>query len=238
MKYILHILIFALLQVLQVRSEQSLDNGDAEKSGGRSAWFIYTHLPDTVKNPVKILSGQGIVEVTLSKRYASEPVRIPQDGVLRLVREEPDPDKRGETLLITIAEARIQPGVKEALVILVPLAKPEGDRRFITKVQSLSDFRGGDWLFMNLTNAEIGIKLGGLGTVVKPGEIRIRNNRDLKGAVNMEFNYNFRLVGETKWQLLTASTAVVMPSRREICIFSVNPRNDRISYNGVTFPVQ
>jgi hypothetical protein len=235
MKLILHML---LIVSMQVQAEPSIDNEDESKLAGRLAWFAYSHLPETVQNPVKIISGKDLLLVTLSKRRVSEPVKIPQDGVLRLVREEPDPDKPGKMLLITIAEALIPQEVKEALVILIPLSKPDGNRLFRTKIQTLEEFRGGDWLFMNLTNAEIGIRLGGVNTLVKPNGIGIRSNRDLSGPVNMDFNYNYKLAGETEWRLLTASTTVVMPSRREICIFSVNPHNSRISYNGLTFPVE
>lgn len=37
--------------------------------------------------------------------------------------------------------------------------------------------------------------------------------------------------------LLRASPVVLLPTRREICIFSWDPRFGRIDYHGLTFPV-
>jgi hypothetical protein len=226
------------LAILPLCAEPEQDTGSKAKTTGRLAYFIHTQLPEGLENPVTVKSAKDVVRVTLNKRLASDPVSIPGDGILRLVREEPNPEKPGEPMWITLAEARIAEGVQQALVILVPLAKPVEGRLFATRVQNLADFKGGDWMFINLTRAEIGIELGENKIAVKSGGFSIRTNRDLPDATNMEFSYNYRLPGEEDWKLLTASTAVVMPSRREICVFSTNPLNGRISYNGITFPVR
>lgn len=235
MKYVLSFLIFALQPI---RAQQSADKQESTKATGRSAWFIYSRLPETVTNPVKILSGKSLVEVTLSKRQPSQPVKIPQDGKLSVVREEPNPEKPDEKILVALAQAQVPEGMQKALIILIPLDKPNAGKVFTTRIQSLSEFRGGDWLFLNLTNAEIGIQFGSEKTLVKSGGTGIRENRSITESTNIPFSYHFRTPGEQEWKLLTASTAVVMPSRREICIFSVNPQNGRIAYDGITFPFE
>ena len=38
--------------------------------------------------------------------------------------------------------------------------------------------------------------------------------------------------------MISASTIVLYPKRREICIFSWDTRFNRIAYHGLTFPVE
>lgn len=49
--------------------------------------------------------------------------------------------------LLSLAEAKIPDGVREALVTLSLLAKPEGDLLFHAKAQDLAKSKGGDRLF-------------------------------------------------------------------------------------------
>jgi hypothetical protein len=211
---------------------------EAANASARSAWFIYTQLPEEVENPVKVIAGREIKELTLSKRSVSGPVKIPADGILRLVKEMPHPEEPGKTIHTAIAQAKVPQGANKVLVILIPLAEPEGDLVFGAKVQNLAGFRGGDWLYLNLTDADIGIVLGTEKQIVKPGGLRIQSAPNLAEATNMVISYNYRPAEEKEWRLLTESTVVVMPSRREICIFSADPRSGRVGYHGITFPVE
>lgn len=221
-----------------VHAQESNANDKAAPNSGRLVWFVATDIPENVANPTKVMSGKKLSEITLSKNYVSNPVKIPEDGIVSLVREAPNPEKPGETLFITLAQAQIAADVNQALVILVPYPEPKGDRVFVSKVQNLADFKGGDWLFLNLTTSDIGIQFGEDKTLVKSGGVGIRNARELKSNMDVPLAYNYRLAGEKEWKLITATTVVVMPTRRELCIFSPNPHNGRISYHGVTFPVQ
>lgn len=235
MRTILAAIFFACLTV---QAQESAAPDKAAPDSGRLVWFIATGIPESVANPVKVLSGKKLSEITLSKNYVSDPVKIPEDGIVRIVREAPNPDKPGETVFVTLAQAQVAQNVGQALVILVPYPEPKGDQVFATKVQNLADFKGGDWLFLNLTTSEIGIQFGEDKTLVKSGGVGIRSARDLKSNMDVPLAYNYRRPGEEKWNLLTATTVVVMPTRRELCIFSPNPHNGRISYHGVTFPVR
>jgi len=227
-----HVLLSAIIPL----SAQETD--DARKLTGRSAWFIYTELPEGVENPIKVMSGNDIVEITLSKRSVSAPVKIPADGILRVVREIPDPKDANKVVHQILAQAQVAEGVSKALIILMPLKKPQGDLIFTSKVQSLASFKGGDWMFMNLTNAEIGIQFGEKNLPIKPGEMHIHNTPGLTQAISMSISYHFRVPGKKEWELISASTIPVMPTRREICLFSVDPKFGRIDYHGITFPVE
>ena len=211
---------------------------DTRKPTGRTAWFMYTALPEGVENPIKVMSGKEIIEVTLSKRTVSQPVRIPGDGILRVVREEPDPKDATQVVYKVLAQALVAEEVGKALIILMPLAKPQGDLLFQTKVQDLAGFKGGDWLFMNLTNADIGIQLGANKLTIKPAGLHIHNTPGLSKPTSTPISYNYRIPGEKEWELISASTIALMPTRREICIFSADTEFGRISYHGITFPVE
>ena len=65
-------------------------------------------------------------------------------------------------------QAKIPESVREALIILVPLPKPEGDLIFRAKVQDLAAFKGGDRLFINLSDSQIRVRLGDTKVTVAP----------------------------------------------------------------------
>ena len=64
-----------------------------KKTQGRAAWIVQTGIPAGMDNPVKVLVGKKIEMLTLSNRVAAGPVKIPQDGLIRLVKEVPHPEK-------------------------------------------------------------------------------------------------------------------------------------------------
>jgi hypothetical protein len=54
----------------------------------------------------------------------------------------------------------------------------------------------------------------------------------------MPIRYRYFHPVENEWKMLSASTVGIMPTRREICIFSYDERFKRIDYHGITFPVE
>lgn len=232
-----NVLVFLQLLLCAIVPLSAQEEEAPPKPKGRTAWFIYTELPEGVENPIKVMSGTDIIEVTLSKRSVSQPVKIPADGILRVVREEPDPKDASKIIHRILGQAMVGEGVSKAMIILMPLAKPQGDLVFQAKVQDLAGFKGGDWLFMNLTTTDIGIEIGQQKISIKPGGLRIHNTPGLKEPTNTPISYNYMHPQKKEWKRLSASTVVLMPTRREICIFSVDARFGRIDYHGVTFPV-
>jgi len=204
---------------------------------GRVAWFVYTSMPEGLENPVNVMTGKDIVTLTLSKRSASEPVKIPADGILRIVRKVENPENPKQPKFLTLAQANVPDGVGKALIILVPLSKAKGDLLFQAKVQDLAAFKGGDCLYLNLTTLNVGVELGKTKMEIKPGETKIHNAPVLDKATNMPVRYSFYHPIEKQWKVLSASTVVLYPTRREICIFSWDPRYGRVDYHGITFPV-
>ena len=217
---------------------QKAENGQAKKAGGRLAWIVSVAIPDEIDNPAKFMAGKDIAEVMLSKRSVGVPVKIPKDGLIRMVRMIPDPQDPTKQTYESLAEARIPESVNKALVILVPTKKKAGSSLlFATKVQDLAAFRGGDTLYLNLSPMSIMVQLGEEKIPLRKGETRITKAPTSAKAVNKAVSYSFFDPAKDKWKLLGASTVVVRPTRREICIFSWDSRYDRLDYHGITFPV-
>lgn len=211
----------------------------AEKRGvaGRSAWFACLSKPEGLENPVKVLAGEKLTELEMPEFMASEAVKIPADGILRIVRVVPDPADPAKTKYLVLAEAKIPEGVREALVILGPIAKPEGDLLFHTKVQNLADFKGGDRLYINLSDTNIRVRLGKTTVPVAPSQSSIYESPRLAEPENMPIMYEFYHPVRKEWKILTASTVVIRPTRREIVVFNNGSRLGNIRKHGILFPV-
>ncbi|MGE9270427.1 MAG: hypothetical protein ACQKBU_06450, partial [Verrucomicrobiales bacterium] len=176
-------------------------------------------------------------ELILSKRLSSGPMKIPADGIVRMIRGQVNPTNPSEPTYQILAEAKIPDSIQKALVILVPATKRGTDWVFATKVQNLDDFSGGDWLFLNLTQLDVAAKLGDQSIPLKPGKSRVAKAGALREPTSMPMSYHFYEPTQKEWKLISASTVVVRPTRREICIFSWDECRKRIKYHGVTFPV-
>jgi hypothetical protein len=217
---------------------QNADDGEKPRAArGRLAWFVATSMPESLENPITVMSGKDIVEITLSKRSPSEPVKIPVDGILRVVRKLEEPAGPGKSPYVTLAQAVVGEGVSKALVIMIPAAKQQDGLLFNSTVHDLAKFKGGDWMFLNLTNVNVGVDMGKTKLEIKPSQTRIFEAPTLANPVNMPIRYRYFHPVQEDWKMLSASTIVLYPSRREICIFSVDPRYQRIEYHGISFPV-
>ena len=210
---------------------------EKREARGRLAWFVATSIPDDLENPVQVLTGKDLTPVTLSKRMASGPIKIPQDGLIRLVRPIPNPDDPAKPAYQTLAQARVAETTAKALIILIPVSKPDSSLVFHAQVKDLSSFTGGDYLYMNLTKVNIAVQLGDQKIALKPGDAKIYDAPRLEKSVNTPVSYHFYHPTRKEWKLLSASTVVLRPTRREICVFSWDPRFERVDYHGITFPV-
>ncbi len=216
---------------------QDDDKHEPRQAKGRVAWFVYTSMPEGLENPVSVMTGKDIIQLTLSKRSPSDPVKIPADGILRIVRKIENPKDPAKPTYQTLAQATIPDGVGKALIILVPVVKTDSGLLFRAKVQDLATFKGGDYLYLNLTTLNVGVELGKTSIEIKPGETKIFDAPVLDKATNVPVRYSFYHPTEKQWKMLSASTVVLRSTRREICIFSWDPRFGRVDYHGITFPV-
>ena len=230
-------LCFLLVGILPLTAQSGSD-AEKRKAAGRSAWFACIAKPEGLEDPVKILAGGEITVLELPEFMASEAVKIPADGILRIVRPIPDPEDPAKTKYLILAEAKIPESVREALVILDPLPKPEGDLLFRAKVQDLAKFKGGDRLYINLSDSNIRVRLGKTTVPVAPGQANIYECPKLAAPQNMPIMYEFYHPERKEWKMLTASTVVLRPTRREICVFNTGTRPGNIRNHKILFPVK
>lgn len=217
---------------------QEVEENAAASTAGRLVWFAASSIPDGVENPIKVMTNDKITEVALSKRMASDPIKIPADGIISVVREVENPKDTSKPAYETLAKATIPKDTHKALIMLVPTGKAAGDGlMFHAKVQDLAAFKGGDYLYLNLTKANVAVQMGSDKMTLKPGETSISKAPTLSEPVNTTISYHFYHPVREKWQLISASTVVRIPTRREICVFSWDTRYERLSYHGITFPV-
>jgi len=229
--------LFFLVTGMLTLLAQSEPTAEKPPPAGRSAWFACLAKPQGLENPVTILAGGQITKLELPPFMASAAVKIPQDGILRIVRPIPDPEKPARTRYLVLAEAHIAENIHEALVILNPLPGPEGDLLFSAKVQDLAAFKGGDRLFINLSETNIRVRLGKTTVSVAPARAGVYQSPKLAQPKNMPILYEFYHPARKEWKILTASTVVIRPTRREIIVFNNGTRLGIIKKHGILFPV-
>src|SRR6478672_4122457 len=217
MKFLFSSLLTFLFSGLHLSAQEPADSKPKAPTG-RLVWFVAASLPDNLENPVSVMTGTDIKPITLSKRMASEPVKIPADGIIKIVRKVPNPADSAKPTYLTLAQAVIPEGMAKAMIILAPAAPKEGSSLvFQTKIQDLAGFKGGDYLYLNLTSLNMAVQLGDKKLGIKPGETTIYDAGGLAAATEMPVSYYSFDPEDKKWKMLTASTIIVQPTRREIC---------------------
>ena len=224
-----------LLAGLALAQEQDRNEAAGKASSkGRVAYLACTSFPKDMENPVLVRAGKKVISIELSKRLVSDPIKISKQGIIEIVR------KSDEGEYTVIARAKAPEAARKTLVIISPLAEKPTDKSpllFSSKAINLSKFRGGDNLYINLSPSAIICKLGKNSITVKPMSSQIYHPEGLKKSTNIPIQYGYYAPKTKQWKLLSASTIVLRPTRREICIFSWNHKYKRIGYHGITFPV-
>lgn len=216
---------------------QDKGSGEPRQAKGRVAWFIYTSVPEGLENPVSIMSGKNISQVLLSKLSPSDPVKIPADGILRIVRKIENPQDPEKPQYLTLAQATVPETVSNAIIILMPVAKNSNGLLFQTKVQDLAALKGGDTMFLNMTNLKIGVELGKAKIEIDPGQVKIHNPLGASKSVSLPIRLSYFHPERKEWAMITASTVALYSTRREICIFNWDSRFNRVDYESITFPM-
>jgi len=210
------------------------EDKEKKQARGRIVYFACTGIPKDLENPVLVRSGKKITKLDISRRMASDAVKIPASGIIEWVVKSDNPD--GDPYL-PIARAKVPDGMSKALIILTPRHEPKGTLLFDAVVQNLASFSGGDYLFINLSPTQVKVKLGKQKMLIKSGKRSVYRARGLKKSRNEPVMYACYDTRKEEWKLLSASTLVLRATRREICIFHWDAKHKRVNYHGITFPV-
>ena len=232
-------LVFSVIVLSHSAYSQSPDsdgvNDQTAKPKGRLLWIMATSLPVGVSSPVKVLAGEDLTEVKIMKRAMGLPVKVPKDGIIHLVSPEMIINDKGESAYERYASIQIPEGVRNSLVILIPDAKLPAPLKFRSRVIDLDKFKGGDSLFMNLTNLEIGVALGKLKKPISPGKIEVLDVGKFDGTKVVTVSYHYRNSAKKPWNLISASSVALVSSRREILIFHYDENLGQVDYFGMSF---
>ncbi len=241
MNYFLFVKFSILCLVFNCNPSLAQESSNDSTGKTRLAWFIQTSIPEEVENPVKILTGGEIQMLTLYESVASQPVPVPEDGIISIVREEPNPvpNAKDKVIYITLAKAVIPKGLGRALVIMTPAKKPSKDGMlFLTKVQALDRFKGGDFMYINLSNSRIGVEIGSQKKSIAPGSLEILSVATTKSAESIPYRYSYFQNEKQRWMPLNASMTIASTMQREIFIFGASQETGRIRCKGITFPIE
>ena len=214
------------------------DGSDGTRQAkGRVARFVYTSMPEGLENPVSVMSGKDISQVLLSKLSPSDPVKIPADGILRIVRKVENPKDPKNPEYLTLAQANVPEGVTDAMIILMPVAKNSKGLLFQARVQDLNALKGGECMFLNMTKLKIGIELGKTRILVEPGEVKTHNPMDGATSASVPIRLSYLHPEKQEWAMITASTVALYSTRRELCIFNWDSNFNRVDFESISFPV-
>ena len=123
------------------------------------------------------------------------------------------------------------------MIILMPVAKNSNGLLFQTKVQDLAALKGGDSMFLNMTNLKIGIELGKAKIQIDPGQVKTHNPLGSSKSVSLPIRLSYFHPERQEWAMITASTVALYSTRRELCIFNWDTQFNRVDYESITFPV-
>lgn len=227
-------LLFTICSISTTNAQQGNDQAPDQaqrEARGRVAYVIYTGHSEIFQNPIITRSGNQNKIIQLSKRTASPPVKVRADNIVQFVTETPENPKMPFT---PYAVAKIPEGTQKALIILTPIREPKNGILFSAKVQDLGQFKNGDWLFINKTPRIIAVNMGKTKLQIQPLKTAQFNAGVLDKPKNLVTSYGYYHPTKKKWKLLSASTVVVRPTRREICVFSWNAKSQKVDYHGIT----
>lgn len=210
---------------------------EARKAKGRQAWFVYTSLPEGLENPVSVMSGKEVSQVLLCRLNPSDPVKIPADGTLRIVRKIENPKDPTKPGYLTLAQAVVPDTVSKAMIILMPVATNQSGLLFQAKVQDLAALKGGDNMFLNMTKLKIGVELGKDKIQIDPGQVKTHNPLGTSKSASLPIRLSFFNPEQQEWEMITASTVALYSTRRELCIFNWNAQFNRVDFDNITLPL-
>ena len=223
--------------VATLAAQDTSNDGGTRAARGRVASFVYTSLPKGLENPVTVMAGGDISQVVLSKLAPSDPVKVPPDGIVRIVREIANPKDPGKPEYLTLAQATIPESVANAVIILAPIEKKSNGLLFQTKVLDLATIKAGDGMFLNMTTLKIGVELGQANILIEPGQIKTHNPLGGSKAVSLPIRLSYFHPERGEWAMITASTVALYSTRRELCIFNWDERFNRVDYESITLPM-
>lgn len=226
-------LVLAGCITLLASSAQDAGN-EKEKHVTRGVRFVCAAIADGTPETLKLVSKKGMADVPLSVRSPGSLFSIPADGIIRLGLETANKEQPFTPLAI----ATMPDGATCATAILFPAKNPTDGtcyRMLLIDDKSLS---GGDVYFLNTLKQRCSVRLDGKEFILTGGKPTIHHTDRNKEAYNAPVAISVEHCDKSTapgWNLITASTWRLMPTRIEVCLIYLNAEYQRPALKGLTF---
>jgi len=91
---------------------------------------------------------------------------------------------------------------------------------------------------INLSNSQVRVRFGDTKVDVPARDANLYAAPKITKPTNMPVMYEFFHPEQKKWRMLTASTVVLRPTRREIHVFNEGSRVGKIEKHKILFPIK
>ncbi len=203
-----------------------------------TVWFAcITELKGGLSSPISIVSDKRKFQVELPNFQVSESVKL-KSGNFRITRSLPKTFELEEIKRLTLCKVKIPANMSRALVLLQPIVDSKGRSSYTAKVQRMSNFKGGDRLYVNLSDYEMKVSIGAKTVRVAPSRSAMYGAPDLHNeSKSVPIMHELFHPKKKKWIKAFASTTVLRPKRRRICVFRNGRRMAKIKKHYLLFTV-
>jgi hypothetical protein len=219
---------------LSVASAQE-NPGDKEKKVSHGIRFVCAAIAKDTPETLKLMSKKGLVDVPLSTRSPGALFSVPAEGGVALGLETGDK----EHPFTALALARMPEGMTRATAILFPREKQADGTCYRVLLIDDKDLKGGDVYFLNTLQQRCAVRLDDEEFFLSSGKPLIHHTKGARETHNSPVAISVErpepVAGKKEWELITASTWNLMPSRIEVCVIYMNQEYKRPALKGLTF---
>jgi hypothetical protein len=207
---------------------------DKNKKVTRGVRFVCAAIAKDTPETLKLVSKEGLADVPLSVRSPGSLFSIPADGMIRLGVKTGNKEQP----FTTLATATMPDGATRATAILFPARDPSDETHYRMVLIDDKSLKGGDVYFLNTLKQRCSVRLEGKELILPSGKPTIHHTGRNQEAYNAPVAISVERSDSSAakgWNLITASTWRLMPTRIEVCIIYLNPEYQRPALKGVTF---
>jgi hypothetical protein len=229
----MHALVLAGFLTVAVASAQETGNLK-DKQVTRGVRFVCAGIAKGTPEILQLVSKKGLMDVPLSVRSPGSLFAIPTDGVIRLGLKT----ENKEHPFTSLAVATMPNGATHATAILFPAENATDGTRYRMLLIDDKSLTGGDVYFINTLKQRCSVRLDDKQFILTSGKPIIhhtgRNEEAFNASVAISVEHSEKSAAPG-WDLITASTWRLMPTRIEVCLIYLNSQYQRPALMGLTF---
>lgn len=204
----------------------------------RGVRFVCAAIAANTPDLLKFASGDALIEVQLSTRSPGPLFPVGEDGLIQLGVETGNDTNPFRPL----ARSRMPEGMRRAIAILLPREeRPDGTCYDVLLIDE-NKIGGGDVYFLNTLPHRCIVKLDDNTLHLESGNSLIHRTRGRQQTHNSSVAIGVERIlpesGDSSWDMISASTWRLMPTRAEICIIYLNHEYQRPALKGLTLFIE